>query len=176
MKIEPTALPSVMLVEIEPHSDHRGLFARTFDGASFAAAGLPIIWPQCNISWNPHRGTLRGMHFQIPPLEEPKLVRCTRGRVFDVAIDLRRASPTFCRWIGIELSHERRNAIFIPTGCAHGFLTLEDDCEVFYMMGEVFAPEAVAGVRWNDPAFGVAWPFDPATMSERDAGWPDFTA
>jgi dTDP-4-dehydrorhamnose 3,5-epimerase len=176
MKIEPTALPNVMLVEIEAHSDQRGLFARTFDGAAFGLAGLPTIWPQCNISWNRRRGTLRGMHFQHHPLEEPKLVRCTRGRVFDVAIDLRRDSPAFCRWIGVELSHERRNAIFIPAGCAHGFLTLEDDCEVFYMMGEIFAPEAAAGVRWNDPAFAVEWPFEPETMSERDASWPDFAA
>jgi dTDP-4-dehydrorhamnose 3,5-epimerase len=176
MKIEPTVLPGVMLVAIEPHSDPRGMFARTFDGAAFAAAGLTATWPQCNISWTRQRGTLRGMHFQHPPFEEPKLVRCTRGRIFDVAIDLRRESPTFCCWIGIELSHERRNALFIPAGCAHGFLTLEDDCEVFYMMGEIFAPEAAAGVRWNDPTFGVAWPSEPATMSERDASWPDFVA
>ena len=176
MRVAPTLLPGVMTVEIEPHADQRGLFARTFDDVAFAAAGLTISWRQCNTSWNRQRGTLRGMHFQQPPFEEPKLVRCTRGRVFDVAIDLRRDSPTFCRWIGIELSHERRNALFIPGGCAHGFLTLEDDCEVFYMMGEVFVPEAAAGVRWNDPAFAIAWPFEPATMSERDANWPDFTA
>jgi dTDP-4-dehydrorhamnose 3,5-epimerase len=175
MKIERTVLPSVMLVAIEPHSDQRGLFARTFDDDAFAAAGLTISWRQCNTSWNRQRGTLRGMHFQLSPFEEPKLVRCTRGRVFDVAIDLRRDSSTFRRWIGIELSYERRNALFIPGGCAHGFLTLEDDCEVFYMMGEVFVPEAAAGVRWNDPAFAIAWPFEPATMSERDANWPDFT-
>src|SRR5437763_16385295 len=168
MKLEATALPGVMLVAIEPHSDQRGLFARTFDHDAFAAAGLTSIWRQCNVSWNRKRGTLRGMHFQRPPFEEPKLVRCTRGRIFDVAIDLRRDSPTVCRWVGIELTHERRNALFIPGGCAHGFLTMDDDCEVFYMMGEVFAPEAAAGVRWNDPAFAIAWPFAPATMSERD--------
>jgi dTDP-4-dehydrorhamnose 3,5-epimerase len=174
MRIETTVLPGVMLVTIEPHADERGLFARTYDGAVFAAAGLPTDWPQCNLSWNRRRGTLRGLHFQRPPFEEPKLVRCTRGRVFDVAVDLRPASPAYCRWVGVELSQEARNALFIPAGCAHGFLTLEDDCEVLYMMGEVYAPDAAAGVRWNDPAFAIGWPFPPATMSERDASWPDF--
>ena len=174
MKIEPTALPGVMLVSIEPHADARGLFARTYDAATFAAAGLPVNWPQCNVSWNRSRGTLRGMHYQRAPFEEPKLVRCTAGRVFDVAIDLRPRSPTYCRWVGVELSRERRNALLIPAGCAHGFLTLEDEAEVFYMMGEVFHPEAAAGVRWNDPAFGIEWPLAPTTMADRDASWPDF--
>src|SRR5690242_19239447 len=124
-----------MLVEAAPHTDPRGLFARTYDRGAFAAAGLPTEWPQCNVSWNRERGTLRGMHFQRPPFAEPKLVRCTRGRVFDVAIDLWRDSPCFCRWVGVELGWDRYNALFVPAGCAHGFLTLEDDCEIFYMMG-----------------------------------------
>jgi dTDP-4-dehydrorhamnose 3,5-epimerase len=174
MKIEATALPGVMLVSIEPHADERGLFARTYDAEKFAAAGLPATWPQCNLSWNRQRGTLRGMHYQQAPFEEPKLVRCTAGRVFDVAVDLRRGSPSYCRWVGVELSRNRRNALFIPAGCAHGFLTLEDDSELFYMMGEAFQPETAAGVRWNDPAFGIAWPMAPITMAERDAAWPDF--
>jgi dTDP-4-dehydrorhamnose 3,5-epimerase len=174
MKIEPTALPGVMLVTAEPSQDERGIFVRTFDVDAFAAASLPTVWPQCNVSWNRRRGTLRGMHFQQPPRGEPKLVRCTRGRIFDVAIDLRPDSASFCRWTGAELSHTSRNALFIPIGCAHGFLTLDDDSEVYYMMGEVFAPELAAGVRWNDPAFGVEWPFAPATISERDASWPDY--
>jgi dTDP-4-dehydrorhamnose 3,5-epimerase len=156
MRIEPSQLPGVMLVDIEPQIDERGLFARTFDAAAFGAAGLATSWPQCNISSTRERGTLRGMHFQEPPFEEPKLVRCTKGRVFDVAIDLRRQSPTYCRWIGVELGDRRRNALLIPAGCAHGFLTLEDDCEIFYMMGEVFTPEAGSGVRWDDPLFAVA--------------------
>jgi dTDP-4-dehydrorhamnose 3,5-epimerase len=176
MKIEPTRLPGVMLATIDAYRDERGLFARTFDAAEFAAAGLPTGWPQCNVSWNRRRGTLRGMHFQRVPRGEPKLVRCTRGRIFDVAIDLRPESASFCRWVGAELSHERRNALFIPIGCAHGFLTLEDDCEVLYMMGEVFVPELADGVRWNDRAFSIAWPFEPTTISERDAAWPDFAA
>jgi dTDP-4-dehydrorhamnose 3,5-epimerase len=174
MKIEPTTLPGVMLVSVEPHADARGLFARTYDTETFAAAGLPVSWPQCNLSWNRSRGTLRGMHYQNAPFEEPKLVRCTSGRIFDVAIDLRRDRPSYCGWVGVELSQEGRNALFIPAGCAHGFLTLEDDCEVFYMMGETFHPEAAAAVRWNDPAFGIEWPFMPITMAQRDASLPDF--
>jgi dTDP-4-dehydrorhamnose 3,5-epimerase len=174
MRIEPAAVAGVMLVSVEPHVDDRGLFARTYDAATFAAAGLPVNWPQCNVSWNRSRGTLRGMHYQRAPFEESKLVRCTAGRIFDVAIDLRPGSPTYCRWVGVELSRERRNALLIPAGCAHGFLTLEDEAEVFYMMGEVFHPEAAAGVRWNDPAFGIEWPLAPTTMADRDASWPDF--
>ncbi len=174
MRIEPAAVVGVMLVSVEPHVDDRGLFARTYDAATFAAAGLPVNWPQCNVSWNRSRGTLRGMHYQRAPFEEPKLVRCTAGRIFDVEIDLRSGSPTYCRWVGVELSRERRNALLIPAGCAHGFLTLEDEAEVFYMMGEVFHPEAAAGVRWNDPAFGIEWPLAPTTMADRDASWPDF--
>jgi dTDP-4-dehydrorhamnose 3,5-epimerase len=174
MKFEATALPGVVLVTIAPHVDRRGLFARTFDADAFAAAGLPCAWPQCNVSWNEQRGTLRGIHFQRAPLGEPKLVRCTHGRIFDVAVDLRPDSATYCRWVGVELSHELRNALFIPNGCAHGFITLEDNCEVLYMMGEVFAPEFAGGVRWNDPAFAIAWPLEPTAMSERDSDWPDF--
>lgn len=174
MRITPTALPGVMLIETAPHIDSRGLFARIYDRGAFAAAGLPTEWPQCNISWNRRRGTLRGLHFQQPPFAEPKLIRCVRGRVFDVAVDLRRDSPGFRRWIGVELCGERRNALYVPPGCAHGFLTLADDCEVFYMMGAEYVPAAAAGLRWNDPAIAIAWPFAPTVISERDAGWPDF--
>ena len=174
MRIQATALPGVAMVTIESHADQRGVFARTFDAGIFEAAGLPTIWPQCNISWNRCRGTLRGMHFQHPPHGEPKLVRCTRGRVFDVTIDLRPDSPSYCHWLGVELAHQSRNALFIPQGCAHGFLTLEDDCEVFYMMGDVFTPELASGVRWNDPAFSINWPLEPTIISERDEAWPDF--
>jgi dTDP-4-dehydrorhamnose 3,5-epimerase len=174
MQIEPTALPGVVVVSVAAHVDQRGLFARAYDADTFATAGLPTDWPQCNISWNRSRGTLRGMHLQCPPFEEPTLVRCTSGSIFDVAIDLRPESPTFRHWVGVELSAERRNALFVPGGCAHGFLTLTDNCEIFYMMGETYHSEAAAGVRWNDPAFGVVWPFAPVTMAERDANWPDF--
>jgi dTDP-4-dehydrorhamnose 3,5-epimerase len=174
MRIEETPLSGVMLVKVESHRDERGLFARTFDVAEFEAVGLPTQWTQCNLSWNQRRGTLRGMHFQHEPYSEPKLVRCTKGRVFDVAIDLRQNSRDFGRWYGIELSDDSRDALFIPAGCAHGYLTLEDNCEIFYMVGTVYAPEFAAGVRWNDPAFHVDWPIAPTTMSDRDATWPDF--
>ena len=176
MKISPTALPGVMIVSATTNKDERGLFARTYDAAAFAAAGLPTQWPQCNISWNARKGTLRGMHFQAAPRPDPKLVRCTRGRIFDVAVDLRPDSPTFRRWTGVELSEDNRDALAIPAGCAHGFMTLEDGSEVLYMMGEVYVPELASGVRWNDPAFTIKWPDEPATMSEKDMRWPDFRA
>lgn len=174
MRFTPTEIPGVMLVDAVVHSDERGGFGRTYDEAAFAAAGLPTHWPQCNTSWNGRRGTLRGLHYQAPPRPDPKLVRCTAGRVFDIAVDLRRESPTFRRWTGIELSAKRRAGIFIPAGCAHGFLTLEDDTEVFYMMGESYAPDLARGVRWNDPAISVNWPFAPTVINPRDASWPDF--
>ncbi len=124
MEIRPTALPGVMLVRASPNEDERGLFARTYDSRSFAAAGLPIEWPQCNTSWNARKGTLRGLHFQAAPRPDAKLVRCTRGRIFDVVVDLRPHSPTFRRWTAAELSEANRDALAIPAGCAHGFLTL----------------------------------------------------
>ncbi len=152
------------------------MFARTYDAALFAAAGLPTGWPQCNTSWNARKGTLRGLHYQAEPRPDPKLVRCTRGRIFDVAVDLRKNSASFGRWIGVELSADNREALAIPAGCAHGFLTLEDECEVFYMMGEIYVAELARGVRWDDPAFAIAWPAEPVTMSNKDASWPDFSA
>ncbi|MDE2165861.1 MAG: dTDP-4-dehydrorhamnose 3,5-epimerase [Alphaproteobacteria bacterium] len=175
MQITPTEIPGVMLVDTAAQSDERGGFGRTYDEAAFAAAGLPTRWPQCNTSWNTKRGTLRGLHYQAAPRPDSKLVRCTAGRIFDVAVDLRRESRTFRRWVGVELSAARRNAIYIPAGCAHGFLTLEDDSEVFYMMAEVYVPELGRGARWNDPAFAVNWPFAPAVITDQDAAWPDFT-
>ena len=174
MELHPTTLSGVTIITVNAHVDDRGLFARTFDIEEFARAGLPTSWPQCNTSSTDRRWTLRGMHFQAAPRPDPKLVRCTRGRIFDVAVDLRPDSATFRRWTGVELSADNRNALFIPAGCAHGFLTLEDNCEVLYMMGDVYLPELARGVRWNDPAFGIAWPSDPVAISERDASWPDF--
>jgi dTDP-4-dehydrorhamnose 3,5-epimerase len=176
MNIRPTALAGVLVVSPAPHADERGLFARTYDAALFGAAGLPTAWPQCNTSWNTRKGTLRGLHYQAEPRPDPKLVRCTRGRIFDVAVDLRKNSASFGHWIGVELSADNREALAIPAGCAHGFLTLEDECEVFYMMGEIYVAELARGVRWNDPAFAIAWPAEPVTMSNKDASWPDFSA
>lgn len=176
MKFHPTALPGVTVVEITALEDERGLFARTYDTDIFAAAGMTAHWPQCNVSFNKRRGTLRGMHFQAEPKPEPKLVRCTRGRIFDVAVDLRPDSPTFKRWFGVELSADRHNALYIPAGLAHGFLTFEDACEVFYQMGDSYDGKLARGVRWNDPAFGIEWPFPPEVIAERDANFADFVA
>lgn len=174
MQLERTAIEGLVEVEVTPHEDERGVFARTYDEEVFARTGLPTHWPQCNTSWNRQRGTLRGMHFQAAPKEEPKLVRCTAGRVFDVAVDLRRSSSTYLGWVGVELSAEKRNALFIPAGLAHGFLTLEDGSEVYYQMGAVYDGGLQRGVRWNDPAFAIAWPFAPTVISARDAGYADY--
>ena len=174
MQLERTAIEGLVEVKVTPHEDERGVFARTYDEEVFARAGLPTHWPQCNTSWNRRRGTLRGMHFQAAPKEEPKLVRCTAGRVFDVAVDLRRSSSTYLGWVGVELSAEKRNALFIPAGLAHGFLTLEDGSEVYYQMGAVYDGGLQRGVRWNDPAFAIAWPFAPTVISARDASYADY--
>lgn len=175
MQLKPTAIEGLIEVEVTLHEDERGAFARTYDEDTFARAGLPTHWPQCNTSFNRKRGTLRGMHFQAAPKEEPKLVRCTAGAVFDVAVDLRRDSETYLRWAGFELSAAKRNALFIPAGLAHGFLTLEDGSEVYYQMGESYDAALQRGVRWNDPAFGIKWPFAPAMIAPRDAEYPSYT-
>jgi len=176
MKLLPTAIPGVMQVELQPQIDERGSFARTYCEATYRAHGLEPVGVQCNVSVNPKRGTLRGLHFQAPRGEEAKLVRCVRGRMFDVAVDLRPESPTFRQWFGTELDGERGDALYVPRGCAHGFLTLADDTVVDYHMGTVYVAELARGVRWNDPAFGIAWPFAPLYIGERDAAYPDFRA
>lgn len=175
MKFVPTAVSGAFIVEVDARSDERGLFARTFDAKSFADHGLVPVYPQCNVSQNHKRGTLRGMHYQAEPRPEIKLVRATRGRVFDVALDLRRDSPTYLKWASVELDANNYNAFYIPAGCAHGFLTLEDDCELFYQMSEVYVPELARGVRWDDPAFSIAWPFMPSVISERDAALESYS-
>ncbi|MFT5182524.1 MAG: dTDP-4-dehydrorhamnose 3,5-epimerase [Alphaproteobacteria bacterium] len=169
-----TELAGVRIVELEPHNDERGSFARSFCTDEFIAAGIEMSVVQTNISRNTSRGTLRGLHFQAEPAPEPKLVRCTAGRIFDVAVDLRPASPSFCRWTSIELDADSYNGVYIPAGCAHGFLTLSDNAEVTYLMGAAYVPELARGVRWNDPVFKIAWPFEPETMSDKDAAYPDF--
>lgn len=174
MKLVPTAVAGAFVVEIEPHQDERGLFARTFCAEVFAAHGLPEHYPQCSISVNTARGTLRGLHYQADPQPEAKLVRVTRGVVFDVAVDLRPMSPSYLRWASVELSAERRNAFAIPAGCAHGFLTLQDDCELFYQLSSAYVPDLARGLRWDDPAFSIEWPFAPAVISARDAACPSF--
>ena len=174
MRFTASELGDTVIVDIEEHVDGRGLFARTFCENEFAAAGLPTRFVQSSVSFNTRRGTLRGLHYQVPPKAEGKLVRCTRGAIYDVVVDLRSQSATFLRWIGVELTAENRRALYVPPGCAHGFQTLTDDAEVLYLMTEFHAPETARGVRWNDPIFGVEWPIPNPTLSERDAAYPDF--
>jgi dTDP-4-dehydrorhamnose 3,5-epimerase len=175
MKFETLGIHQAKRVRIERNEDFRGFFARTFCAAEFACAGLPTEAVQSSISYNRRSGTLRGMHFQWPPSREGKLVRCVKGAVFDALLDLRPESPTYLRHVSVHLDEENRDAVFIPHGVAHGFLTLADATEVLYQMTDVYAPELAAGVRWDDPSFGIAWPAcDALVISERDARYPDF--
>lgn len=169
-----TALPGVWLVTPELVEDVRGSFARVWCERELAAAGLNGRWVQCSISFNKKRGTLRGLHYQRAPHQETKLVRCTMGALLDVVVDLRPQSPTFKKHVTVELSAGNRKMIYIPEGCAHGFQTLQDDTEVLYHMSEFYAPDHGAGVRWNDPAFGIVWPDENPILSERDRNFPDF--
>lgn len=176
MKFSATKIPGVVVIDAEPIGDERGFFARSFCAREFAAAGLELTVAQTNLSHNARRGTLRGMHYQAEPKPEPKLVACIRGAIFDVAIDLRAESPSFRDWVGAELTDSNGKALFVPPGCAHGFLTLADETQVSYLMGEFYDPDLARGVRWDDPAFGVEWPGEPTVISDRDAGYPDFRA
>lgn len=176
MKLMPTEIAGVFEVVTAPIADTRGDFARSYCADEFRSAGINFDVAQINISRNHRRGTLRGMHYQAEPIPDPKLVRCTRGRIFDVAVDLRPRSSTFCQWTGIELTAEGQKAMFVPSGCAHGFLTLEDDCEIEYLMGAAYVADLARGVRWDDPTFAVDWPETPTLMSDRDAAFPDFAA
>lgn len=169
-----TALKGVFLIDPEPVRDERGMFMRTWCQREFEAHGLPFVWVQASISVNTKKGTLRGLHYQSTPNEEVKLVRCTGGTIYDVIIDLRPGSPTYCHHIGITLSVENRRAVYIPKSCAHGFLTLEHNSEVSYCMSEFHAPDSARGFRWDDPAFKIAWPEPIVVMSEKDRAWPAF--
>ncbi len=175
MRFLPTKLPGAFIIDLELHDDHRGFFARSWCQEEFAAHGLNPGLVQCNVSFNRKRGTLRGLHFQIAPYSEAKLIRCTRGRLFDVVVDLRQDSPTFREWVGVELTAQNRRMVYVPEGMAHGFETLEDETEVFYQMSEFFHPEAARGVRWNDPALAIAWPIAPPVLSDKDEAYPDLT-
>jgi dTDP-4-dehydrorhamnose 3,5-epimerase len=169
-----TRLAGVFEIHIEPKSDERGFFARTWCQQEFQAKGLDARLTQCNLSQNARKGTLRGMHFQSNPHAETKLVRCSKGAIYDVALDLRPESKTYRQWVGVNLTADKRNALYIPKGCAHGFLSLEDDTEVFYQMSDLYHPDSARGVRWNDPAFGILWPAKIEMISARDANYPDF--
>lgn len=174
MNFSECCLKGALLVDLMPFSDERGFFARSFCREEFAERGLKTAVAQCNISYNRARGTLRGMHFQRAPKAEAKLVRCTRGALFDVIIDLRPESPTYCQWLGVELTEDNRRALYIPEGFAHGFQTLVDDTEVFYQMYEYFSPQHADGVRWDDPAFSITWPLPDPIISDKDRSYPLF--
>jgi dTDP-4-dehydrorhamnose 3,5-epimerase len=171
-----TKLQGAFVIEPEKHEDDRGFFARTFCRREFDARGLDSRVAQCSVSFNKRKGTLRGMHSQVAPFGETKLVRCTAGAIFDVIIDLRPSSPTYKRYEGVELSARNGNMLYIPEGFAHGFQTLEDNSEVFYQMSQFYAPEHARGVRWDDPAFGIKWPPAERTILERDRTYPDFVS
>jgi dTDP-4-dehydrorhamnose 3,5-epimerase len=175
MIFTPTELEGAWIVDLEPRGDERGFFARAWAEEEFAAHGLSTEVVQANIAFNRSRGTLRGMHFQHVPHAEVKLVRCTRGALYDVIVDLRRESPTHARWLGVELTAENRRMLYVPEGFAHGYQTLADDTEAYYQVSAAYAPQAEGGVRWDDPAFGIEWPDpEPPVMSEKDRAWPDY--
>ena len=174
MKFLPTPLGGAHVVELEPQEDERGYFARSFCREEFAQRGLKSEFAQCSVSLNHRRGTLRGMHYQIKPHQEAKLVRCTRGRMQDVIVDLRTGSPSFKQWLAVELSADNCRMLYVPEGFAHGFLTLADDTEVFYQISEVHHAESARGFRWNDAAFGIAWPGQVQVISDRDRDYPNF--
>jgi len=174
MIFRPTPLAGAFVVELDPHVDQRGLFARSFCEHEFADHGLATRYPQGNISWSRHAGTLRGMHWQATPRAQAKLVRCTAGVIWDVVVDLRRGSPTCLHWFGTELSARNRQSLYVPEGFAHGFLTLVDESEVSYWMSERHAPDAARGLRFDDTRLAIAWPARPSVISERDLGYPDF--
>ena len=164
------------MIEMEPHRDERGYFARTWCREEFKAHSLNPNLAQCSTSFNRHRGTLRGVHYQIEPHAEAKLVRCTRGAIYDLIVDLRPESETFKRWLAVELSADNLLMLYVPEGFAHGFQTLEDNSEVFYQISEVYHPESSRGIRWDDPAFDFRWPIEERIMSERDKEFPLFKA
>ena len=169
-----TVLNDAMIVDIERKEDDRGFFARSWCRREFEAHGLNPNLAQCNISFNPKKGTLRGMHLQVKPYEEAKIVRCTRGSLCDVIVDLRPDSPTYKKHLSVVLTSENRRMLYVPEGFAHGFLTLEDATEVSYQISEFYRPESQLGFRWDDPAFAIAWPAEVRLISDRDRSYPDF--
>lgn len=174
MIFQTTSLPGVYAICLERKADERGFFARSWCTREFETHGLNPHLVQCSISFNPARGTLRGMHFQALPYPETKLVRCTRGAIYDVVVDLRRDSPAFKQWVGFTLDVENRQMVYVPEGCAHGFLTLAAESEVLYQMSEFYHPETAGGVRWNDETFAISWPGEVRLISERDRMYADF--
>lgn len=176
MKFIPTNLNDAVLIELERRSDERGFFARSFCVEEFAEAGLPTDFVQQNTSGSVKSGTLRGLHMQLEPDSEDKLMSCIAGSIFDVIVDLRPQSATFLQWQGFELSAKNARQLFVPKGFAHGYLTLAPNTEVRYLVSHRYTPSAEVGLRWNDPAFNIEWPIEPVVVSQKDQNWPDFNA
>jgi dTDP-4-dehydrorhamnose 3,5-epimerase len=175
MTFTETALAGAWLIDIARIDDERGFFARTFLPEEFTSRGLDPTLAQCNIAFNRRRGTIRGLHFQRAPFDETKIIRCTRGAVCDVILDLRANSPTFRRWLAVELTSDNHRMLYVPRGMAHGYQTLTDDAETYYHVSAPYSAPHAAGVRWNDPAFAIDWPLgEPTVISGRDRAWPDF--
>ena len=171
-----TDVKDAFVTDLEMIEDERGFFARAWCAREFSDHGLENRIAQCNTSSNKRRGTIRGMHLQKPPHEQVKMIRCIRGALYDVIIDLRADLPIYKRWFGVELTQENRKMLYVPSGFAHGFQTMSDDTEAFYMVSEFYTPGAEAGARWDDPTFSIEWPLgSPTEISEKDASWPDFS-
>ena len=176
MRFTQVPIADAWLIDLERLEDERGFFARAYCAEEFAAHGLRPVVAQANLSFNGRRGTLRGMHYQVDPAEETKLVRCTRGAIWDVIIDMRPDSPTYLEHFGVELSAENRSALYVPALCAHGFQTLVDESEVSYQVGDFYRPGHERGIAYDDPAFGIQWPLPVTVISEKDRAWPPFAA
>lgn len=174
MKFQETKLAGAYIVNLNLLQDDRGFFSRMFCREEFQQHGLVPDVMQGNMSWNKTRGTLRGMHYQHDPYQETKFIRCTRGAIYDVIIDLRKDSTTYQEWIGVELTADNRTALFVPKDFAHGFITLEDNTEVFYLVSQSYQPGSEGGIRWDDPRFNIEWPLTPTCISPKDAAWPDY--
>lgn len=174
MRYTKTPIIGSYVVDLEPRGDERGFFARLFDSEEFASQGLDHVFPQINTSLSENAGTLRGLHYQAAPKGEAKLVKCLKGAIFDVIVDMRETSESFMQWFGIELTAQNRSMLYVPKGCAHGFMTLEDQTEVMYPVSAPYAGDHERGLRWNDPAFGIVWPRNPAVLSDKDANASDF--
>tara|TARA_B110000003_G_C16614884_1_gene520928 strand:- start:410 stop:940 length:531 start_codon:yes stop_codon:yes gene_type:complete len=175
MKFNSTDIDGLYYVDIDRLEDERGFFGRAFCSQEFEKINLDSEVCQANISYNHSAGTLRGMHYQKSPYQESKFIRCIKGSIYDVVIDLRKNSPTYCHWFGIELNDKNRTALFVPKDFAHGFVTLADDTEVIYLVSQSYVPNAEKGIRWDDPFFAIDWPISPSLVSSKDAQWPDFS-
>jgi dTDP-4-dehydrorhamnose 3,5-epimerase len=174
MRFVPTSLQGAFTIAVEPREDERGFFARAWCQREMAAHDLNPRVVQCNLSFNHTRGTIRGLHYQVVPYQEAKLVRCIRGSIFDVIIDLRPESATYRKWLGVELSAENRQMLFVPEGFAHGYQTLQNDTEILYQVSEFYSPGSEAGIRWNDPAFAIDWPVEVTMISDKDLNYLNF--